>query len=311
MPDRAISRARALLQAAAFARPPSARKHRKPKKLPRQIPPDAIALDYARALARVMAKVRAAFAPLLEQLPEIIEAERRERALHRDGERVDAGQSKRVRALLEEARRRMATTISTQEIEALAVAFANTTSTYQRIQLNRQTRAALGVDLFTGDRFLPILVEGFADENVALIKGITTKLATDVEGATLRALQRGVLAGDLAEELEGRFGYAEDRAALIARDQIGKLNGQINAARQQELGVRRFRWMTVRDERVTGTPGGPYAKSEPSHFELHGKVFSYDDPPEAGRNFEPSLPGEPINCRCYAEPVLDDILADL
>ena len=32
--------------------------------------------------------------------------------------------------------------------------------------------------------------------------------------------------------------------------------------------------------------------------------FSFDDPPDG------VLPGEDPNCRCYAEPVLDDLLGD-
>lgn len=283
-------------------------RHR-PRPMPRPQEPTAIARDYAAALARVVARVREAFAPLLAELPEILAAERRERRAGLD--RVDAGQSKRVRDLVEQARRRMQASIGQREIEALAQRFAAATSTHQRMQFNKQTRAVIGVDLFTGDRFMPALVEGFTAENVALIDGMFPKLAADVEATTLRALQRGVLAPDLAEDLEARFGYAEDRAKLIARDQIGKLNGQINASRQQELGVTRFRWRTMKDERVTGAPDGKYPKAEPSHYDLEGKVFSYDDPPPAGRDDEPALPGEPINCRCYAEPILDDVLEGL
>ena len=38
------------------------------------------------------------------------------------------------------------------------------------------------------------------------------------------------------------------------------------------------------------------------HQELEGETFSYDDPPSEG------LPGQPVLCRCFAEPVLDEIL---
>ena len=41
----------------------------------------------------------------------------------------------------------------------------------------------------------------------------------------------------------------------------------------------------------------------PKHQELDQKVFSYDDP-DGGDNGQ--LPGEPINCRCVALPVIDD-----
>jgi SPP1 gp7 family putative phage head morphogenesis protein len=40
------------------------------------------------------------------------------------------------------------------------------------------------------------------------------------------------------------------------------------------------------------------------HEGLDGEQFDYDDLPSEG------LPGEPIQCRCYAEPVLSAILDD-
>lgn len=95
----------------------------------------------------------------------------------------------------------------------------------------------------------------------------------------MRAIQDGQLHGDLADELEGQFGFSEDRAALIARDQIGKAYGQINASRQREMGVTQFIWRTVEDERV---------RSE--HEDRNGETYDYSDPPDG------ELPGEPINC---------------
>jgi hypothetical protein len=43
----------------------------------------------------------------------------------------------------------------------------------------------------------------------------------------------------------------------------------------------------------------------PEHVILHGNIFSYAEPPSEG------LPGEPIMCRCSANPVFADILAQL
>jgi uncharacterized protein with gpF-like domain len=50
-------------------------------------------------------------------------------------------------------------------------------------------------------------------------------------------------------------------------------------------------WRTVGDERV-----------RPSTRIATAKRTRYDDPPDG------ELPGEPIQCRCSAEPVFDDIL---
>ncbi len=83
-------------------------------------------------------------------------------------------------------------------------------------------------------------------------------------------------------------------ARTIARDQIAKLNASATLARHQELGVKSFIWRTAGDDRV-----------RPEHEELEGESFTYDDPPSEG------LPGEPVLCRCSAEPDFDSLLDDI
>ena len=96
---------------------------------------------------------------------------------------------------------------------------------------------------------------------------------------------------DRLQQMEERYGMAEDDARRIARDQIGKLNAQVNQERQESMGVTRFVWRTMRDDRVRD-----------EHQELEGEVFSWDDPPAEG------LPGEDVQCRCYSEPDFSDLI---
>ncbi len=260
--------------------------------LPRQHPPIRIEEEYAAAIRKlVIAPLRKFMQPLFDELPRLMTSANRERALLL---RHDAGEGKRARELIDQAKASLADAITPSDLDGLAREFARTTADYNRVQLSRQTQAAMGTDVFAPDRALKPLTEAFVDANVGLIKNIGDKLATDVEITTMTAIQEGQLHGDLATELEGKFGFAEDRAALIARDQIGKAYGQINAARQREIGVTSFVWRTVGDDRVRD-----------EHAERDGETYTYDDPPDG------ELPGEPINCRCYAEPVLDDILNEL
>jgi len=257
-------------------------KHRRYKRLPRQIPPQGIEREYGAALREAFAQViRRAFSPLLVELPRLMESARRER-----GDRMDADEGKRVRELVEQASAGMRHELSVEAVDALAKKFARQTATYQRIQLGRQVKAALGADVFIADRGLRSLVEIFAAENVALIRGVVAEVAPRIERTTLAAIQRGTLHGDLAKELQKEFDYPARRATLIARDQVGKLYGQINASRQRELGAERFVWRTVHDERVRA-----------EHEDRDGETYRYDDPPDG------ELPGEPILCRCYAEPI--------
>lgn len=262
------------------------------KRLPRQLPPNGIARDYASELVRrVNRAVRAAFAPLLAAMPEILASAARER-----GElgRMDAGEGRRVRAAVAAARAHMEHALDPNELEQLAERFASRVATHNRVQLGRQTAAALGADVFVGDVALQSLVEIFASENVALVRGITTQVAARVEQAAISAVQGGRRHEDLARDLEKEMGYPEKRAKLIARDQVGKLYGQINASRQRDIGATHFIWRTVHDSRV---------RSE--HVARDGQRYSYAEPPNG------ELPGEPILCRCYAEPDFSHLLQEL
>jgi SPP1 gp7 family putative phage head morphogenesis protein len=142
------------------------------------------------------------------------------------------------------------------------------------------------------------LTEQFIEANVSLIKGIGPDIANKVESDVLAAVQRGTLHRDLAEKLAARYGYPERRAKLIARDQVGKYYGQVNAARQRELGVTHFIWRDVSDDRVRD-----------EHAAVDGQRFAYDDPPDFGNG--PALPGEEILCRCTAEPDFSAVFAHL
>ncbi len=262
---------------------------KKPRKLPKQTVPRPVEREYARALLIIVKEVHEALAPLLAEMPTLLESAAADRRI--DSSRMDAGEGKRIRELADAARERLRASVNPTRLEALAEKFGRRTTDFQRDQLKRQVKAALGVDVLATDRKLGTILEGFVQENVALIKGIPEKIISDVENTISRGMQRGLKPADLAKELKDHFGGDEDRAKRIARDQVGTLYGQINATRQKELGVTRFIWRTVGDDSV---------RSE--HEARDGETYEYDDPPDG------ELPGEPINCRCYAEPILSDIL---
>ncbi len=253
------------------------------RRLPRQIQPKAIERSYYAALKGILARLRQSMAPLMAELPNLLVSAK--------VERHDVGEGKRITELVAQAKTKLQ--LSTTDIEDLARKFARQTQTYQRVQLGRQLKAGLGIDPFINDRNLARLTEGFVHENVSLIKSLTDRVASDVEGVVLRGVQNGMLQSDLADKIAERFQVGEDRAALIARDQIGKAYSDVNAQRQQDLGITHFIWRTAGDERVRD-----------EHEALDGEEFAYDDPPDEG------LPGDAVNCRCYAEPVLDEIIQE-
>lgn len=101
---------------------------------------------------------------------------------------------------------------------------------------------------------------------------------------------------DLRDALLERGGVSESRAELIARDQTLKLNGAMNQARQESVGVETYTWSTSGDERVRAT-----------HEELDGEICAWSDPPLENDDGEKLHPGEDFQCRCIAIPVIPEI----
>ena len=281
------------------------------RRLPAQQPPTAIELAYVRTVkSLVMTAARAAFAPLLARLPDLVAGAARRRG---DDLRLDdRNEEEQARQAVADGRAEMARQLDEHTVSGAARRVAGDVDRHVAGQLGRQIRAGLGIDLGTGDdRRTRAIVEGFIHENVALIQDITPGLASRIEGTILKALTTGTIHEDLAKQLEEKaFGYAEQRAELIAIDQVGKLTGQINRQRNMDLGITHFEWCCVLDVRVRGNPSGRYKRAKPSHWERHGKVFSWADG-APGRNGEKEFPGTPVRCRCGPKPVLDTLLEDL
>jgi SPP1 gp7 family putative phage head morphogenesis protein len=261
-------------------------RRRRRKRLPRQNFPAGIARDYRRRVAAVYAASIAGLAPLREELPRLLASAR--------AERFDAGEGDRIRRLVEAASRAAELATEPTAVERLAREFALKTSTHQRRQLAKQTRAALGVDVFADERGVSALIDSWAAENAALIRSVSQRVIDEVALASTRAVSAGTLWPDLAKEIEGRVGLGEKRSRLIARDQVGKLYGQVNAQRQRNLGVEHFIWRTVNDQRV-----------RPRHAAIEGERFPLD-----GGHPAEGLPGQPVLCRCYSEPDFSAILGE-
>lgn len=257
------------------------------RRLPRQYQPTAARVAYFRAIRTLLDRARALVErELLPRLPHLLEQARREREATF---RTDAPGDE-VNKLMDELSKKYFDELRPSEIEALAVRAADETSRFQKVQLDRQVRAAFGVDVLHAEPSLRPLSTAFVSENVALIKSIPNKYLDDVEATVTRAIRRAATPTDLTQELQERYEVSESRARLIARDQLGKYYGQINQARQQALGVEEYVWETSQDERV-----------REEHADRQGEVFRWDDPPEGGH------PGEDYQCRCFAAPVLDEI----
>lgn len=174
-------------------------------------------------------------------------------------------------------------------------------------QINR----ALGVDLeglinreSLGD-FLDLAVE----ENVGLIKSLSSDYFNDIQLQVMESLRRGGSLTTLTKSLQSATGATYKRAALIARDQTLKIQSDINRVRQSSAGISRFRWSTSADNRVSGNPAGKYPKAKIKCFVIARADVGYGPgvylwSRGAQYNGETHLyPGRAhINCRCNGIP---------
>lgn len=261
--------------------------------VPRQSPPNGAIHEYTRDLVGLVARTRAVFQPVAQAMPDLTASVRRERLIK------DAGEGRRLHDLLAQFQSELAFAITDDRLFDLATKIAGRISEHNRLQLFRQARAAIGVDLFFNDRGLQSELEGFVTRNVALIKEVPATVATKVEGLVTDGIARGRRWRDIAPDITNEWSIGRQRAQLIARDQVLTGYGRVNAHRQRELGVTHFVWRTVGDRRVRGKPGGAYPNTKPSHDARNGVTYSYVDPPGG------ELPGEPVLCRCTAEPVFE------
>jgi SPP1 gp7 family putative phage head morphogenesis protein len=145
----------------------------------------------------------------------------------------------------------------------------------------------IGVDVsdLLRDRSTDMVVRNRIRAGLGLVK----KLDRFTVNKITEVILKGIKSGD-GIDIEGMFkarGVTERRARFIARDQMGKLFANLSQARQEDIGVTKYRWSTARDSRVRSR-----------HAAREGKTYYWKRPPAGGP------PGFDINCRCVAEPDL-------
>lgn len=267
---------------------------RRLKRMGKIQPPLSIERDYLRFLVQY-----------LDDMYEILN-DRLIKNLHRfagqldlnrpDGTRQDSSITEQLLALMDETRLQFAQEYSDEEIRRIARSKGVQVSTYNEKVFKQGIKRIAGVDVFFSQPYLADQLALFTIQNTNLIKSLRDDTLNKVQTTVFEGMKSGLRVEELAKDIRGQIdpwvGNVRARAELIARDQIGKLNGQLNFLRQSELGIRRYRWRTVGDERVRD-----------SHDAKNGQIFSWDDAPA-----DTGHPGEDFQCRCQAEPVFEDLV---
>lgn len=187
----------------------------------------------------------------------------------------------------------------------------------------KQTEPVLGFQFNTSETWWSDLKQQWSETNYKLIKSIPQNYINRVNDLVEKAVTNGwsyqTLMADLKKIGVQTTGY---QVKLLARDQVGKLNGQISQAQQTDAGIETYIWQTAGDERVRGNPTGRFPKAVPSHHLMNGLLCRWDDATvysdDKGKTWKPRTskmpkahPGMEIQCRCTAIPYMDDLVNEV
>jgi SPP1 gp7 family putative phage head morphogenesis protein len=170
----------------------------------------------------------------------------------------------------------------------------------------RAVKQTLGIDLFDDyykGEFYEEALRKWIDDNILKIKTIPTQTLGSMREIILKGFSNGETIRTITQAIQDEYNISKSRAQMLARDQLSTLNSQITQLQQKDAGCNKYKWSTSKDSRVRDC-----------HRSFHGKVFSWDEPPEiwyvtkksgkiyTGRRCHP---GEDYCCRCVAIPVFD------
>jgi SPP1 gp7 family putative phage head morphogenesis protein len=235
------------------------------------LPPKTIENNYKRELRRLVAEWKQLYLRMIDPYLDNLAAQAY--ALRPKGSinvKTDAWPEE-LDIILEGYRQRVDDTL--QGFRQIAITTGNQTSQWNQEQWQKVVEAVIGAPLLTAEPWLMDQIKSFASQNVDLITKTAQEVKDDVGRIINDGLQRGKRVQSIRKDIlsetklePGRFKKTKTRADLIAVDQVEKLNGQLSQLRQNEIGVERYTWRTVMDDRV-----------RLSHQVMEGRLCRWDD----------------------------------
>jgi hypothetical protein len=200
---------------------------------------------------------------------------------------------------------------------------ADTMNKFNSKQWDKAAKESLGVEFSIYEEWWPNLKETWVRENYAKISSSAKDYIGKVNRQVENAITNGWSVGQLTQAImKISRNITDTDAARLARDQIGKLNGQVTQARMEAVGLDMYVWSTSGDERVRGDPGGLYPNARPSHYAMDGRLCQWDNPTvyseDGGKHWIPRHsdwvqlhPGYDYNCRCTALSYWNELIGEV
>ena len=176
-------------------------------------------------------------------------------------------------------------------------------------QYDKSVKNAIGVNFPSDESWWPNARKQWQDNNYDVIRSDIRKYIADINSVTEQAVTNGWGVSVLSEKLTALdTKITKNRAAFIARDQIGKLNGTVTQKRMQDIGIKMYEWSSSSDERVRD-----------SHALMDGLLCRWDDATvyseDGGKTWIPRPagavlmhPGMDYQCRCCALAWFDELI---
>lgn len=184
---------------------------------------------------------------------------------------------------------------SEERVRTLATTFVVAVNRRQMNQFASTAMSVTGIDPTKTEVWLRSFMKTAIEENVSYIKTIPVEYHNKIETIVNQGLTRGTSVTEIGKAISVEGHVSQARGEFIARDQLGSIHGDLTRMRQMNAGLESFIWMTASDGRV-----------RESHASFHGKTFTWKDGAINERG-ERVWPGTDYNCRCYAEPVKEEL----
>lgn len=189
---------------------------------------------------------------------------------------------------------------------------ADETMEFGEEEFKRIIDKGIHVNLPTSAPWWEDMKNSWMEDNYTLITSNAKNYVSKINTLTEQAIINGLSSGKLKDEiLKATESLSEKHCKLLARDQMGKLNGQITQAQMQEVGLDLYVWSTAFDDRVRD-----------SHEIMEGLLCRWDDASvcsyDNGKTWQdrPSgavllHPGQDIQCRCVGLAFYPELIAEM
>lgn len=247
--------------------------------------PRALEVQYSGFLASAQRQINAGIRERLAPLRSVLDIARSDARVERTDDLSDA-----ITSAFSSLREGANKLTQAAGLRNGIIGFGSKTVAFNDSKYNSPVMSLLGVGN-TSAGVERTIVKGWVTENTQLIRNMNAEQMGKLETLFLRSLRDGSRSNQIEADVAAILDTSVNRARLIARDQIGKLNGQLDRRKQTDAGLDSYIWRGIGDSR-----------ERPAHVAREGVVFRWDQPPSDG------APGQPVQCRCSPEPNLEPLL---